>query len=208
MAAALATFVKTPGRTPLKTRLAATLGAARARAVYEESLRLLRVQLHAAAAQGLRVHWAVAEQEAVSDPCWSDFPAFWTGPGTLGERLCTVYAHLRQDAPRALLIGADAPQLTAATLLAAARDCRTVVGPAHDGGFYLFASAQEMTSAQWLAPAYSTADTLQQLCATLPQPPVHLPPLTDIDDVASLHACIGEFPCAHTAQPLRALLHN
>lgn len=205
--AAVAAFVKTPAHSPIKTRLAATIGKQRAQAVYEESLRLVRQRLREVAAAGIAVHWAVAEQEAVAAGCWSDFPALWTGDGTLGQRLHQVYSRLRKQSGRVALIGADCPQLAAAAIVDAATAAATVVGPATDGGFYLLASAQDIAAAQWQAPVYSSARTLQMLLAALADSTVtRLPPLTDIDDIESLRQCIGEFASADEARTLRQLL--
>lgn len=206
---AIAVFVKTPARSRVKTRLAADIGKTRALAVYEESLRLLRGTLQTVGQNNIAVHWAVAEEEAVSDNCWADFPTLWTGEGTLGQRLHQVYARLREDAERVLLIGADCPQLTGDTLIHAAQQQNIVIGPARDGGFYLFAAAQDITREQWLAPTYSAAETLDELLAALaPARPALLPMLTDIDDRESLAQCIQELEDAKEAQTLQKLLQS
>ena len=205
MAAALAVFVKTAARSPVKTRLVATLGRQTAHAIYEESLRLLRLQLTLAAAAGVAVHWAVAEKDAVTDSCWNDFPALWTGEGSLGQRLHQVYDKLRGSNNRVILIGADCPQLPATVILQAATASGTVIGPARDGGFYLFASSNPVTRQQWLTPQYSSPTTLTALLAVLAEKDItFLPTLTDIDDTQSLEHCLKEFADADT-QTLRRL---
>lgn len=209
MAAALAVFVKTAARSPVKTRLAATLGKRNACAIYEESLSVLRRQLVSVAGGGIAVHWAVAENEAVTDSCWNDFPALWTGEGTFGERLHQVYEKLRGGGRRVILIGADAPQLSAATIMQAAEASQTVIGPARDGGFYLFASSRPITRRQWLIPQYSSGETRTMLLAALAEKDIlSLPPLTDIDDSDSLTACLNEFTDAAAAQKLRRLAES
>ena len=67
------------------------------------------------------------------------------GEGDLGARLDCVYAALRHGgAPAVALLGADAPQLSPkhlaeAGFLALEAGANFVIGPATDGGFYLFA---------------------------------------------------------------------
>ena len=189
--AALATFVKTPELSPVKTRLAADIGKTAAHAVYEESVALTAALMSEAADVGLCPYWAVGEKEALSHPRWKDFPALWTGDGGLGARLFQVYSTLRQQHGRVVLIGADSPQLTAATVAAAAaRHGDTVIGAATDGGFYLFAADDDIPRQIWESVEYSRTDTLKQLqrhvTASL------LPALTDIDDAASLAQVIEE----------------
>ncbi|MCH9757948.1 MAG: DUF2064 domain-containing protein [Proteobacteria bacterium] len=190
---ALAVFVKTAELSPVKTRLAATLGKDSAIAVYRESLRLLQQQLHHAANAGVAVHYAVAEAAGVRAPCWQQYPAFHTGDGDLGQRLHQVYQHLRQFAPRVILIGADCPQLSAELILQAANSEHTVIGAAQDGGFYLFASSCSILQQQWTAPQYSSNTTREELIRALDDPQIELlPTLTDIDDHASLVQCLDE----------------
>lgn len=207
--AAVAVFAKTPGHSPLKTRLAATIGGTAAQAVYEQSLLLMRRRMQAVAAAGTPVYWALAEAQAPALPCWQDFPAFHTGSGGLGQRLHQVYTHLRGRARRVVLIGTDCPQLAADTILQAAHGRGTTIGPATDGGFYLFAADKAISAAQWNTPQYSSAHTLAMLLAALDeQQPALLPPLTDIDDIASLARCCDEFNDDAEAQPLRDLMHR
>ena len=89
--AALAVFAKTPGRTPAKTRLAATVGTEAAEAFYERSLAATAAVADTAAATGpVAVIWAVAEPEALGDPIWAGRRTVGQGTGGLGDRLHTV----------------------------------------------------------------------------------------------------------------------
>ena len=198
---ALATFVKTPELSPVKTRLAADIGVARASAVYEQCLKEIAATMRAAQAQdpGIVAHWAVAEKSAVTCPRWRQFPCLWTGAGGLGARLHTIYSALRRRYSRVILIGSDCPQLPASAIVTAAqaRD-RVVIGPSQDGGFYLFAAGVDIPADIWRSAPYSRSDTLSALLSRLTQIPnfpavMTLYPLTDIDDQPSLEKAMTEF---------------
>lgn len=204
---ALAVFVKTPGRSPVKTRLAAQVGEEAALAVYAECLWVMRRRMREVAAAGVRVCWAVAEEAAVADGDWDEFEALWTGEGGLGRRLGAVYSALRGAGEggfgRVALVGADCPQVTAEAVVGALGAGGTVVGPAADGGFYLFASGAGVPMRVWEAPVYGAAGTLEGLEAALAALAVEgggvaggvvrLGVLSDVDDVESLARCVGEF---------------
>ncbi len=161
---AVAIFVKTPGFSPVKTRLAAGLGTAGAEAFHHRAARAV-----GSVATGC-AYWAVAEAEAMDAPAWAGKPRVWQGEGGLGLRMARVYDVLLRRHGSALLIGADTPQTTAA-LLAAAADALAgapfVVGPATDGGFWLFGGRRAVPDAAWQAVTYSAADTCRQFLSAL-----------------------------------------
>ncbi len=69
MSASLAIFVKTPGYSPVKTRLAASIGQRRA----EQFHRLAAAAVAAvakAAMPAVTPYWAIAERDALHDPLW------------------------------------------------------------------------------------------------------------------------------------------
>ena len=154
---AVAIFVKTPGLSPVKTRLAAGIGAV----VGVAYTLLTGVASVARACQPeLTPYWAVAEPDAAAH--WGGFPVIWQGEGGLGQRMQRVYAELLHRHGRVLLIGADAPQITAPLLLAAAERLRSapyVLGPAQDGGFWLFGGRQPVPAEVWTGTPYSTPRT-------------------------------------------------
>jgi hypothetical protein len=113
---ALAIFVKTPGLSPVKTRLAASLGTKAATRFHELAAAATAAVVHQC--QPLLIpYWAIAETgHPEAARAWPDFASVEQGEGDLGARLDRVYAHLQARHGRALLIGADAPQLTSALL--------------------------------------------------------------------------------------------
>lgn len=168
MSGGLAIFVKTPGQSPVKTRLAQHLGRAKAEAFHLAAAEAVAsVAIRAGQEAGFNAHWAVAEREAMSSHAWNDLPCLFQGPGTLGERMDSVYRQLRQQSGFAILVGADAPQLREDMLARAARwleaaEPRLVIGRARDGGFWLFGGNVLLPSEAWLLPTYSTSTTADE----------------------------------------------
>lgn len=197
MSTALAIFVKTPGYSSVKTRLAASAG----KDLAEQFHRLAAAAVAAvarAATPAVTPCWAVAEREALDDALWTSLPTFWQGEGDLGSRLNHVCSHLQIRHGSVLMIGADAPQITVALLRAAVEaidDESTpfVIGRAQDGGFWLFGTRQQVSKNVWLNPRYSTADTADQLIHVLsPAGQIAwLPTLNDVDEAGDLTSLVG-----------------
>jgi glycosyltransferase A (GT-A) superfamily protein (DUF2064 family) len=142
-----------------------------------------------------QAYWAVAENAGLGH--WSAFPCLDQGGGGLGERLDHVYATLRERYARVALIGADAPQIgpehfaDVQQLLDA--DADFVIGPAEDGGFYLFAGRKAVPATLWIGVPYSDQRTAVALADDLRAigKVSWLAPLTDVDvaeDLAALRA--------------------
>lgn len=194
----LAVFVKTPGLSPIKTRLAAEIGIERALAVYDGCLACIRECVAQAAAGGrVQPYWAVAESDGAGS--WGEWPVLLQGEGGLGARMECVYRQLLQVHDAALLLGADAPAL-APHILNRAAQCvlvgppQAVLAPAQDGGFVLVGGNRPIASAIWNAPDYGDAQTLAQFRQALhPHLPIHwLPEQQDLDtreDLMRLAQC-------------------
>jgi glycosyltransferase A (GT-A) superfamily protein (DUF2064 family) len=196
-ATALAIFVKTPGISPVKTRLAATLGKSKAEALFSLCLKAIaavatQTQLATQKQSGAIVpHWAIAEAEALDHPLWQGFPRLHTGTGGLGQRLDHIYRTLRASYGRVILIGADSPQLTARSLIIATHminEQQSVICPTDDGGYALFGSQNEIPTSVWLDTPYSCAETTQVfLSKLLPITAIaKMPPISDIDHEADI----------------------
>lgn len=209
--AALAIFVKTPGHSPIKTRLGAAIGEEGALAFHRIAARAVMEIAHAArdSAGDPQPYWAVAEGEALDNPIWRDAPVLWQGEGGLGERLHRVYAELLARHDRVLLLGADAPQLTpdlvrAALLAASAPRTPFALGPAFDGGFWLFGGRAPVAREIWCNIVYSRPDTCTRLRAALaPSGVAELPMLSDVDcapDLALLAKALDRLPHPLPAQ--------
>lgn len=200
---AVAAFVKTPGRSPLKTRLAAGIGQERAEAFYRLAVAAVEAVMKTAVRRGLIcAHWAIAELDTAD--AWPSLPTVLQGEGGLGDRLDRVYSELwRLDRPVAL-IGADAPALTvdhfvkAQAALASGSDF--VMGPAADGGFYLFVGTKPIPRALWNAIPYSQDDTAHFLAEALL-------PLGKLTQLATLGDVDTADDLPHLAAALRGLAH-
>ena len=196
---ALAIFVKTPGLTPVKTRLARDIGATAATEFHVRAARCVAAVARAAMPD-VQPYWAVAEQPGVRDPLWAGFPSVWQGEGELGSRLHEVYSRLLQRHGSVLLIGADAPQVTPGLLSGAGRtlhqDAPFTIGPARDGGFWLFGGRLPVPERVWRGIAYSTEETGAQLLAALRPSAVRTcPVLSDadrLDDLPGVLAALSE----------------
>lgn len=214
MTAALAIFVKTPGLSPVKTRLAAALGTSDAAHFYR-----LAATATAAVAQScqppLVPYWAVAEAGPVAAAAWHDFAQLEQGGGDLGARLDRIYAALQARHGRVLLIGADAPQLTPAMLRAALAalddaDNPFVLGEASDGGFWLFGGRVPIPKTVWCTVRYSQAHTASELRALLAPLGVvaNISMLTDVDSATDLPALAHALAAIPDPLPAQRALHD
>lgn len=166
MSGGIAVFVKTHGLSPVKTRLAATLGKQTA-----EAFHLASSQSVAAVAQSLSqqtdmtAYYAVAEKSALNHRYWQDLPCLWQGENGLGERMAHIYQTLLNKHDFAILVGADIPQMTApdlhnaVTWLLHKKSARLVFGPSLDGGFWAFGGNCPIAQDLYLNIVYSKADT-------------------------------------------------
>lgn len=189
MSGAIAIFVKTPGYSAVKTRLAATVGRAMADEWYGRAARaVLEVATVAGRETDAAVYWAVAEPEAIAAGAWASVPNIVQGEGGLGTRMGHVHAELVHRHGHGLLLGADTPQLAADHLRAALQWCaattaRQVIGPATDGGFWLYAANRATPTARWESIAYSQVETARHVRARFADRGewLVLPTLTDVD---------------------------
>ena len=78
---AIAIFVKTPGLSPIKTRLVSSIGVSAAERFHLLSAKAIEsVVLDAFRAEPACIpYWAVAEKEAVHTPYWKSFQTIWQG---------------------------------------------------------------------------------------------------------------------------------
>lgn len=191
MTAALAIFVKTTGLSPVKTRLAKDLG----REIAEQFHRLSTEAISAVVRSTPSIfpfYWAVAERKGLIDKRWQSMPTLWQGDGDLGLRMHRVYARLQSRHGRAILIGADVPQISAMLLdqaVAALTSLTTAyaIGQTRDGGFWLFGGNAPVPEATWLSTPYSHPQTRQILIEALGRHRVHrLPMITDVDESSDL----------------------
>lgn len=205
-ACAVAIFVKTPGHSPIKTRLAAALGRETAEEWHRRSAACVA---GVAATTRLPVCWAVAEAGGLDHPLWRDLPRIRQPEGSLGLRMAGVHTELVRRHGSAILVGADLPQLEPRHLRLAAdwladEAPRSVLGPAHDGGFWLFGANHVIEAETWDSVRYSRPDTAHEFLRAVDTNCAWemLEPLTDLDEpddlgrvLAELRAIDEPLPC-------------
>ena len=197
MTIGLAIFVKTPGHSALKTRLAAGCGQPWATAWYQHAAACVAavVQHGTALRQRITPYWAVAETAVSAHRQWPAFATLNQGAGSLGARMAHVHQQLIDKHAAGVLIGADAPQLCGHWLEQACDwleqpGARQVIGPASDGGFWLYGNNRSVPGALWQSVPYSQADTGARFRHAFVAHGdwLTLPRLTDVDTVADLSA--------------------
>jgi len=191
---AIAIFVKTPGISPLKTRLAATIGREKAEEFYRLSLHSIESTLNEI---NINPFWAVGEREGLSNPLWNSFNKMHTGDGDLGARQSHVYHELLKKHDIVLLIGGDAPQLSNKLLNQAISTLETqdfVLGPADDGGYYLLGGRKAIAEKVWAETPWSDEKTREILIQKLGTTPHELDVLTDVDTQKDLQKMLDEMP--------------
>ncbi len=215
---AIAIFVKTPGLSPLKTRLAESTGRAWAERWYIQAARAVAEAAHDAAIGP--IYWAVAESKARQHRLWQDHPVIWQGSGDLGARMASVHGALIERHASALLLGADTPQLNPQWLQQAANwlECdpaRCCMGPARDGGFWTFGANRAVSVDRWQQVPYSDPTTLQRFRQVMAEcgASIDLPILTDLDTESDIPALMAELkaltkPLPHQARLLDWMLES
>lgn len=202
---AVAIFVKTPGLSPIKTRLGRVIGTRAAEEFYALSVEATQdvsaeaMRLASFISLDLTAYWAIAEPAGASHPMWHQFEIVFQGNGELGERLSHVYDELLRKHDFVLLIGADCPQMPWQYIIEAAsflRDGgnRFVIGPATDGGFYLFGGNAPVSEKLWTRVPYSQSNTAVELMREIRAlgDIRELLSLVDIDTIDDLQALAGE----------------
>lgn len=142
----LIVFLKYPRPGAVKTRLAVTIGAERAAALYREWVGQLLVQWQSIRPRiSLIGYYEGAEEKAFSE--WAPLvDEWWPQPaGDLGMRLTEGFCRGHSRPARTVAIGTDCLEVDAGSIEIAFRELdshQVVIGPATDGGYYLIGSAE------------------------------------------------------------------
>ncbi len=152
-------FAKVPGIGIAKSRIAETQGKEKAAQVYEELLNRT-----AETVRDLPYHIAYTGDEDYGS-LLDIFPQaqtfFMQNGETLGDRLYNAFNNLFETGhSHVCAIGTDCPTLSkrdlGMTFFLLKNDIDTVIGPAHDGGYYLIAGNKKSLAAfsatQWSTP--------------------------------------------------------
>lgn len=201
---AIAVFCKTPGISPLKTRLGADMGKDFAEEFYQLSVMAIAEVLKEVQEKSnneVCVYWAVAEKEGLNHPMYNSFPRIWTEEGDLGERIYHVFEELFTQHEQVIIMGSDSPQITPEYVLQAVDvmnqgDNHGVIGPCVDGGFVLFGSKTVIEKSIWTKVNYSQEDTLEQLVKYLDSTKFKyeiISSIGDVDEKEDLFSLLNDF---------------
>jgi glycosyltransferase A (GT-A) superfamily protein (DUF2064 family) len=191
---AVAIFVKTPHLSPIKTRLAKTIGNDQALKFYELSLKTIEevaVEILKTHFDSFEFFWAVAEEEGLDHENWSCFDTISQGAGELGERIHTIYSSLLKNYHSVTLIGADCPLITKEDILESYEklnfSTKFTIGLSTDGGFYLFTGKKKIDEEIWKEIPYSSSETAGALIGALPDGSIeYIETKFDIDEISDL----------------------
>ena len=128
-----------PGR--CKTRLIPALGATGAADLQQQ---MTEQVLHAClsldpAHRTIEVHYEGGDRSAMQDWLGQDLCFHPQSPGDIGQRMAQALCPRLEESP-VLLLGSDCPTITAPILeqaISALKGHDLVLGPSHDGGYYL-----------------------------------------------------------------------
>ncbi len=218
MQGGLAIFVKTPGISPLKTRLAVGMGSDSERWYRIAVDAVKSVALQAQAATGINAYWAVAESEGMQNDLWQSLPRLAQSENReagLGERMGRVMRMLIRQHGFGVLLGADAPQICTDDIQSAIdflnhEKPRLVLGPASDGGFWCVGSNFKFPIELWQSVAYSLPDTYRNFVSAFsPLAEVlNLRTLSDVDEASDLAPCHREIEALATPTIEQKVLLN
>lgn len=190
MKGALVVFVKTPELSPIKTRLAKGIGSENAKAFFVKSVKAVESiaqRIHKNKHVDCQPYWAIAESDGLTHELWKNFPQMFTGYGDLGNRLYQVYSILNKTFDYTIFLGMDSPQITENLILQTISFLESypqkfVIGPAKDGGYYLFGGGQELPEFVFTNITYSSNNTLTEFAENLLQFG-EIETLTELSDV-------------------------
>ncbi len=159
-------FTKLPDDVRSKTRLQEKLDKDWVIELNRKFLKILREKFKESGTYDLL--WAFSEKPR-SSLFEGDSYILQTGKG-LGGKLFNAWSQLQKDYQKIVVIGSDAPQIGNDIIKEAFIELdhsEVVIGPAQDGGFYLFGSTQKFDPAIFKSIQYSTNETLNQLMSQL-----------------------------------------
>lgn len=210
---ALLIFARYPLPGKVKTRLAKTLGDERAtifyRACAEHAFQEC-VKLHEGIARYV-FYSESSERENVMQWAGRDFTFADQGPGDLGERMHRAFKMaFDRGARKTVIVGTDVPDISAGSLADAIRllnDVDTVIGPSHDGGYYLLGMknlhGEVFSDIEWGSENVLT-ETMKRLEAK--QLSIYrMPELSDIDTEEDLRRWSAS---ARQGHPLKDLVKS
>jgi hypothetical protein len=191
----LGVFLKQPRPGAVKTRLAVALGKEAAADLYRVLAERVLEATTPLAGEYERLVFYDPPDAGEAMRAWLPSGRLRRqSPGDLGERMADAFARaFARGAARVAIVGSDVPSLTrddVRTAFDALDRADLVLGPAHDGGYYLVALREPRPSlfeqVAWSTPGV-LADTFARAAAA-GLAVEQLPPLRDLDTLADLRA--------------------
>ena len=175
----LVIMAKRPALGQVKTRIAARVGEEKALAIYQ---RLLNHTLQWAKQLHPVVYWTGSGDEPRHD-----FVSKEQTSGDLGMRMSEAAFKELENADGVVIIGTDCPELDEAMVQEAyahLTHCDVVLGPAHDGGYYLIGMRKHypalFNEMPWSSEVVCEETILR--CRRLSLSITMLPALSDVDE--------------------------
>ena len=198
----------------VKTRLAAGIGEAQAAEIYRLFVATL-VERFATTADARQLVYAPLERAAeMKSAAGMHWQVVAQSDGDLGQRIHSFFEQsLAGGAERVVLIGSDSPTLPVEFVDDAfemLRDHDLVLGPSHDGGYYLV-GASARTPPIFTGVDWSTSRVLQQTLARAAAARLRhklLPKWYDVDTRDDLDHLIRSLDQSPTFQPLQAAIQS
>lgn len=181
--AALIIFIRNPELGKVKTRLAKDLGDQQALDIYKILLSYTR-----SVATSVDVTRYLFYHEEIKEDQWSTnlFEKALQETGDLGTKMKSSFQHVLSKHSKAIIIGSDCTQLTKEIIndaIAALDQDDIVIGPTHDGGYYLI-GMKEVHDALFDDMTWSIASVYDETISRINQLQLtyfSLPRLSDID---------------------------
>ena len=176
-------FTRYPIPGEVKTRLIPFLGAEKSAQLHREMTEFTLRQARQINAR-VEVRFTGAELEQMREWLGRDIAYCDQGPGDLGRRMArAVQEHFAGGARRVVVIGSDCPENRAANLrlcFALLQKHPCVLGPAHDGGYYLI-GMNEARPELFSGVDWGAGHVLRQTLTAAPPSTALLPKLHDVD---------------------------
>ena len=140
-------FVKMPGESNIKSRLAMTLGNDASVDIYKCFVADIIGTLKKSAYPVIAFYYPPDAGDAASKWLGDDLPRFLQRGVDIGDRMKNAFvSSFSWGLEKAVIIGSDIPDLTAEALdeaFLSLNDSDAVIGPASDGGYYLIGFRRE-----------------------------------------------------------------
>lgn len=177
-------FVKTPGLTPAKTRLAADIGTQKA----EELYKLLLQRCMKISHNMNHSYFALNEAQARHHSLWSREKVYIQKGNTLAEKLRNAEDYFLKYFQAVIFWGADCPSLRLQDFINLRESLKKhhhAIIPAQDGGFVAYAAKVPLAE-KWLNVKMSSHTTLHDLRNQLKGPFKLLDQRSDLDEIQDI----------------------